>query len=484
MRFGTSTLGIVHPKTESEQKLPTTSDASKKPSKFRKNPLVASVCLRLYENRSRTGDIKFKVNDEEISAHKSVLAALSPKYEAQFFGDGEFDDKKSKIIEVKDVSAPAFKEYLQFFYKNEIELTHENIEHVLSLAETSLVNEFVAECVNFLTETLSSESVCQTYHSTLKHGFDDLIEDCERKISLCSTEVFASHGFINSSREVLFNILQFDSLSCRETDVFNACIAWAKNVCMKNGHDAEDKTVLRDVLGDLLYHIRFGAMTIEEFMKCYKSYKELFTEDEREEILYTIGKVIDDSQRKKFNDETRDGPYKKWDEKNVIECNRILRDTSTSQFTFGIWKTTFSTNQSFLFGGFYCGCLDMCSNIAGDKTVSVSVSIVQKHTQSNQDGKILFNKVENLIFSTKDEAFVKLQPICIKPEFVYDIQLEFKEGFSLKCYDFIDCVALKKSNSFGPAVIQFHGPKGIVTRMKLNLCNETDTEEKATNASL
>lgn len=102
--------------------------------------LVTEIAGRLYPKREKTGDIKFLVKGEVIWAHKCILSALSPKYEAQFYG--VFDDKSSESIEVKDVSAACFKEFLQLFYLDQIELTHKNIAGVLTLATASLVDDF------------------------------------------------------------------------------------------------------------------------------------------------------------------------------------------------------------------------------------------------------------------------------------------------------------------------------------------------------
>lgn len=73
-----------------------------------KNPCVKPMGAKLYEQRNETGDIKFIVGLEEILAHRCVLAALSPRYKAQFYGSMPEKD----IINVKDVSPAAFKEFL------------------------------------------------------------------------------------------------------------------------------------------------------------------------------------------------------------------------------------------------------------------------------------------------------------------------------------------------------------------------------------
>lgn len=459
-------------------------ESSKKAVKVRQNLLAMQTSARLFSNRDKTGDIKFKVGHAEIWAHKCVLAALSPKYETQFYGAGDFDDKNSDAIEVKDVTAAAFTEFLQFFYLKEIQLTHENIEHVFTLAETSLVTEFVDTCIEFLSETVSNENVCQSYYLAMKHGCEDLIETCERKISLHTDEVFASKTFIASKREVVFNILQLDSLNCKETEVFNASIAWAKNYCTETGSDPEDTKNLREALVgttnsavNLLHQIRFGVMTIEEFMKCYKSYKDLFTEDEREEVLYTIGKVSD-IKPKRFNEVLRDVPYKKWSEDTKVECNRILAETAAANFHFGTYKTTFSLNKPILLGGFYCGCLFENANIGiDDKVLSANLTIIRKHTTQDADGNMVFNDVEQLTFGTKQQATVKLQrPIFIKPDFVYEIKLKFTEGFSVKSYEFKKEVTLNNDTT-----VTFHETQGLVTCLIVNLCNDLEHDKKIEN---
>lgn len=459
--------------------------------KLRKNPLVNSTCNRMYLNKDKTWDIKFKVGYDEISAHKCVLAALSPKYEAQFYG--EFDDTKSNVVKVEEVSAAAFNEFLQFFYLDSIKLTHENIEDVMSLVAGSLVEEFFEECINFLTETLSADNLCQSYYLAMKHECEDFSECCERKISLHSDEVFTSKGFICSGREVVFNILQLESLNCKETDVFNACIKWAKNFCAQNEYDENDKQKLREALVDkatppvnLLYQIRFGAMSIEEFMLCYKSNKDIFTEDEREEIFYMIGKV-NDSKPKFFNDELRGIPYKKWDDTKKIECNRIFSESSTANFHFGVHRIAFSCNRPTLLGGFYCGSLwENPNSSCEEKIVSAKVTIVRKHNPKEADGKIMFSGVEQLVFGTKQEASVRIQrPIVTKPNFTYEIQIELKEGVSVKNYEFKKEVILNLGLT-PCTIVKFHDerqtPQGLVTRLIFNLCDDKTSNEDVSEA--
>lgn len=61
------------------------------------------------------------------------MAALSPKYKAQFYGAMPETD----VVNVSGVSAAAFEEFLKFFYTDKVSLSIENIEDVLNLAKQS-----------------------------------------------------------------------------------------------------------------------------------------------------------------------------------------------------------------------------------------------------------------------------------------------------------------------------------------------------------
>lgn len=465
---------------------------------IRKNPLIQQTGSRLFENRDKTGDITFGVETKKIKAHKCVLAVLSPGY---YMGQlyGEFDDAKKDVIPIPDVSAAAFEEYLQFFYLDEVNLTHGNIRDVIKLTEIASVNEFTNECFNFLLETLSVENVCLSYQLAVMYDRTGLIDCCEHEISMHSDEVFASEGFLICTRGDLFNILQSDSLNCKETDVFEACISWAKNQCTIKGLDSGKVENLRKTLieDNLLYQIRFGAMTIEDFMKCcYKKYKELFTEDEREEIFYLIGRDSN-AVPTRFSDEPRDVRYRQWDEKNTVICDRVSTVKPSESFHFGLDKTVFFTDKPVLLGGFCCGSLlQGKANDIQEKCVTFNVSIIRKNAPLDTDGKTLRNTTEDITFKSTENAFVKLQrPIMISPNFVYEIQMTSKVGFSMKNCDFLKEVVVfeektvRTDSSLGPidvcadvpgtrTVVKFPETSGIITRLKLNLCHEIEPCQK------
>lgn len=464
-----------------------------KAPKTRKNPLAHQTDSRMFELKNKTGDITFNVGTKQIKAHKCVLAALSPKYMAQFYG--EFGDAKKDVIDIPNISTAAFEEYLQFFYLDQINLTHEHIRDVLTLTEMAAVDEFTNECFKLLTDELSVETVCQSYQLAIIYNRADLISLCEHKISTHSSEIFTSEGFLNCTPGDLYNILQSDSLDCKETDVFQACILWAKNACTINGLDPEKMENLRKTLIDsnVLYQIRFGTMVFEDFMQyCYMNYKNLFTEEERDEIFFTISKVKD-AKPNKFNDELRLmpaiwSPYPEWNENQAIVCDRTIGEKLLKKLHFGINRTAFITDRSVILGGFCCGRLFRSDDTTETvKCVPINLTIVRKNKHESGE-KILLDTtdyVEFQIFSTGVQAKFR-HPILVQANYVYEIQLEIKEMLCVKDYDFkTDVIVSKKKviNNWNPrlqryigkivegtqTIVRFLNTQGLVTGLILNI---------------
>ena len=59
-------------------------------------------------------DVRFHVSGESFAAHKAILAARSPVFKAEFFGD--MDETSSEYVVIEDMEAVVFKSMLHFIY--------------------------------------------------------------------------------------------------------------------------------------------------------------------------------------------------------------------------------------------------------------------------------------------------------------------------------------------------------------------------------
>lgn len=192
------------------------------------------------------------------------------------------------VVNVEDVSAAAFGEYLQFFYKEEVTLSIENIEAVLNLAKQSLIDDLVDECEQFLLNMVGLDKLIWCYRLALRYEIKSLEKFCAKQIDVNIKTVFQSADFLSCEREMLCNVLDFDSLNCNETDVLDACVAWADKKCDDEGIDGTNTVNLRAALGEALFKIRFCSMTAEQFATINEMYAKLLSSDESTEVFQAI----------------------------------------------------------------------------------------------------------------------------------------------------------------------------------------------------
>lgn len=258
---------------------------------------------RLYEDREQTGDVVFIVDTERIHAHKCILAALSPKYKTQFYGS----HPDTGDVLVTDISAPAFKEYIQFFYGRTVKFTSENILQILNLAKECLVDHLLKACSTFLLESLSDNNVCWTYRLAILYDLKFLRISCEVRIRSMVPRMFKNADFLRCEQNVLIEILKIDPINCEEWDILKGCIGWAQYSCERNRLSTKVAANLRTALGPAITEIRFNSLSIEQFAKFNSMYKGFFSLEEFREITNIIAN-LKPFKSTKFNQRSRKRP--------------------------------------------------------------------------------------------------------------------------------------------------------------------------------
>lgn len=242
---------------------------------------MASTLQKLYATRENFGYMTFVVESEKIRVHRCILAATSKMLEDYLNGL----DSREEEITVPNVSASAFKEFIKFCYLREMNLSIFEVEAVRSIAKRWKVTACVIESDSFLDRHLNPISnIFWIHHLAIRHNWSRVQQVCESKIIQNTSEVFACDTFRECSRLTLLQILYLNSLNCTEIEVMNACILWAK---LQHEANVEPKA-LRAGMNDLIHHIRFRSMTIEEFYCLNKKYEGFFTPLECIEITAII----------------------------------------------------------------------------------------------------------------------------------------------------------------------------------------------------
>lgn len=349
-----------------------------------------------------------------IPAHKIVLADTSDVFNAMFFGPV----KEEGDVKIVDASATLFSEFLQFFYLKTIEMTMDSVIDVMTLGEKYNVTGCLDVCESFLLlkSNFTVDNVCEIYGVGLFFNREKTKSVCEQMIRDHTNQVFQTDAFLNCDRRVLAHILKLDNLSCLEMNVFIACMHWLERASNTN---QLSKKHVEDHLGNLFYEIRFKSITKDEFKILLKSYTQVFSDDDINEIFGM--RFMDDYQPKHFSTRVR---VLKWNEEHVLICNRTKRWQPDPQHNLvKCERIIFTTNNALLLGFFRCTPILTQRRIIIGRNIPMNVSIKQRYSSVDESVKLYTGQME---LGLEESTHILSKPILISPGIEYEICLDDK----------------------------------------------------------
>ncbi|KAJ3685876.1 hypothetical protein LUZ61_015040 [Rhynchospora tenuis] len=135
---------------------------------------------KLWERGERF-DVTFEVEEERIPAHRFMLAAQSPVFEAELYGP--MAEAKSSCIKIKDMKAEVFNALLRFVYTDCCEpfekvLSIELVQDLFIAADRYALEKLKVQCQQRLWVTLSVDTVLSTLIIAEQHSSAWLKEKC------------------------------------------------------------------------------------------------------------------------------------------------------------------------------------------------------------------------------------------------------------------------------------------------------------------
>lgn len=378
--------------------------------------LCSSIIHQLYLDE-KTADVYFEFGDgiERVPAHKNILSTGSRVFETMFGSLPEGDE-----VTIGNGNSSAFKEFLQFFYLDEVAMTSENIVEVMNYLREYRIEGCMPKCVDFLKDTTTNNDVCTIYQLALQFNLDNLKTFCERKISAFAEDVLTTDDFLNCDENVFKSIVQMDSLICDEVNVFDACLEWAKKSCEKKNLDAGKVRNLRAQLKESLFSIHFRRMKFKDFASRNAKYFQLFSPAETRDILQIIANKdfkSDMFTTKPFSNEI----FACADGKETFECSLygFLRDGN-------IWRRV-SRQHSFLLASNKALLLNKIKfarvrNPAHSRVITplIRFTLFRIKIDGKDTTEPLFNR-EFRLRSDKNVFFEFHRPILICPTSLYEI---------------------------------------------------------------
>ncbi|KAF7098092.1 hypothetical protein CFC21_099858 [Triticum aestivum] len=132
-------------------------------------------------------DVTFLICNESFRAHKSILAARSPVFNAQFFG--EMKEKSSRHVVIMDMEPEAFRAMIHFIYTDtvpELEKQEEVLtamaQHLLAAADRYGVDRLKLICEAKLSRGITVDTAGTTLALAQQHNCSQLKTKCVKFI--------------------------------------------------------------------------------------------------------------------------------------------------------------------------------------------------------------------------------------------------------------------------------------------------------------
>ncbi|XP_043479830.1 speckle-type POZ protein-like [Leptopilina heterotoma] len=155
------------------------------------NELIANIKSLLHDEDLK--DVVFKIEDEEFTAHKIILASRSSVFAAMF--KNKMTEELTSIVEIDDIRSSIFQQMLNFIYTDQVENLEESALELIDVAEKYQLENLKSMCINSLHDNLSLTTVSKTLEVADLYSIENLKNECfylisERKYDIIETKEF------------------------------------------------------------------------------------------------------------------------------------------------------------------------------------------------------------------------------------------------------------------------------------------------------
>jgi len=171
----------------------------------------------------------------------------------------------------------------------------ETASSLMYAANKYMLPKLVRECGRCLSDGLNVDNVIEVLEQSLLFNDKELQSKCLEFIGNNAKVVLTGSEILSASPQTMDSILNVDELSVKEIVVYETCIVWAKHQ-LQSQIPTENPTdeMIREVLGDLLYKIRFPSMKLTEFAEIVQG-NNILTAEEKASIYGFLATYKKDS---------------------------------------------------------------------------------------------------------------------------------------------------------------------------------------------
>ncbi len=207
--------------------------------------------LRRLRTACHFTDVTLVAGEEEVAAHKNVLAAASPYFYAMFTG---FEESRRDRVELGGVDPGALLALVDYIYTSEVDVTEENVQTLLTAANLLQLDDVRDGCCDFLQSQLHPTNCLGIKTFADIHSLTELHAQAVGFIETRFAEVLDCDEFLQLDVDQVEELVGSDTISVpSEEKVYESVLAWVN-------HDVDGR---RRHLARLMSRVRLPLMAKE-----------------------------------------------------------------------------------------------------------------------------------------------------------------------------------------------------------------------------
>ena len=131
-------------------------------------------------------------------------------------------------------------------------------------SEKYMIHYIKDKCSHYLQSCVDEERVCVVLQTAHDFHLDDLRTNALKFILNIGEPCLQSTSWLSLSPECLRLVIESDDLKCKEEIIYEKILEWSTTRCQHQNLPVNDENI-RQVLGDLLYLVRFPIMERKYF---------------------------------------------------------------------------------------------------------------------------------------------------------------------------------------------------------------------------
>uniref|UniRef100_A0A914PKN8 BTB domain-containing protein n=1 Tax=Panagrolaimus davidi TaxID=227884 RepID=A0A914PKN8_9BILA len=242
-------------------------------------------CLTLaqtFQNLLDSGqnsDVVFKINDQDIRAHKLIVSTRAPKLGAMLKESPSTED----YIQITDCKPEDFKCFLTFLYTDDCCISSANVEQLTDIAIKWDVKPLIRKCMTFMENQIDVPSILR--YATIGYGHRNeynLYQKCVNMLPdlLPDINFIVNNGskWVPISYELLLDIVQnCNYIDGLEETLFYKILHWAKKECEHRKLSVTAHNI-RLALGNITEYINYNLLSPETLATVVYKYQFLSSE--------------------------------------------------------------------------------------------------------------------------------------------------------------------------------------------------------------